>query len=80
VLVFFVIELQIFVLLYIRLVIHVFVFRGTIEVTNKKNQDQAIQILQSKSILEEKIFIQLLKNSMISPLLKTANRNGGCII
>jgi len=61
VLVFFVIELQIFVLLYIRLVIHVFVFRGTIEVTNKKNQDQAIQILQSKSILEEKIFIQLLK-------------------
>jgi hypothetical protein len=44
VLVFSVIELQIFVLLYIRLVIHVLLFEGTKEVTNMKNQDQAIQI------------------------------------
>jgi hypothetical protein len=44
VLIFSVIELQIFVLLYIRLVIHVLLFEGTKEVTNMKNQDQAIQI------------------------------------
>lgn len=44
--VFFVIELQIFVLLYmyICLVIHVCVCKGNKGVTNKKNQDQATQI------------------------------------